>query len=251
MALEASTIEVFVIAEHKLAGAYLVQVLNANNKKHPCVEAVLCEHLPVRLKPKPLVFVIDKQYLALPLRECIQRLLSVFPKSRFIIVCTQQEKKEIASFLKVGAHGIVQHSAVPAALREAVIAVAQGQLWITSEVFQSYIELTSKIGEPDQDLDVPTEREMEVLDLLRQRRTNKEIARLLGVRESTVKYHISNIFGKLRVCSRHDILESSWHKHDLWESLSKHVTTLAGNPAHKPASARPIHTEETSARIFR
>ena len=43
---------------------------------------------------------------------------------------------------------------------------------------------------------------------LRRRLSNKEIADVLNISESTVKYHISNLFGKLQVTSRHELVRA-------------------------------------------
>ena len=51
-----------------------------------------------------------------------------------------------------------------------------------------------------------TPREIQVLHLVRRRLSNKEIAQLLAICESTVKFHVSNILGKLQVGSRQDLL---------------------------------------------
>jgi DNA-binding CsgD family transcriptional regulator len=51
-----------------------------------------------------------------------------------------------------------------------------------------------------------TKRETEVLELIRHRLSNKEIASILNVAEVTVKFHASNIFAKVKVARRRDLL---------------------------------------------
>jgi DNA-binding CsgD family transcriptional regulator len=51
-----------------------------------------------------------------------------------------------------------------------------------------------------------TRREIEILDLLRHRLCNKEIANILDIAEVTVKFHVSNIFSKAKVNRRRELL---------------------------------------------
>jgi DNA-binding CsgD family transcriptional regulator len=60
-----------------------------------------------------------------------------------------------------------------------------------------------------------------VLELVRQRLSNKEIARILDVRESTVKYHLSNILAKFRVGNRRALEMAKPETPRIWEQLSK------------------------------
>ena len=57
-----------------------------------------------------------------------------------------------------------------------------------------------------------TSRENQVLDLLRRRYSNKEMATLLKISESTVKFHVSNVLTKLNVNDRRDLTD----KHSLY-----------------------------------
>jgi ATP/maltotriose-dependent transcriptional regulator MalT len=51
-----------------------------------------------------------------------------------------------------------------------------------------------------------TKRETEIVELIRHRLSNKEIANILNVAEVTVKFHVSNIFSKASVDRRRDLL---------------------------------------------
>jgi DNA-binding NarL/FixJ family response regulator len=54
-----------------------------------------------------------------------------------------------------------------------------------------------------------TAREEEILHFTQQRLSNKEIASLLNIEVSTVKFHLSNIFSKLQIASRSDLWQDS------------------------------------------
>jgi DNA-binding NarL/FixJ family response regulator len=109
--------------------------------------------------------------------------------------------------VRLGVHGFVEHAKVSETLCDAVEAVAKGHLWIPPKVLQIYVESTSKGGWGSLDsVRLPTPREAEVLELARQRLSNKEIADVLRIQEGTVKFHISKIMTKLRVGDRRELV---------------------------------------------
>jgi two-component system nitrate/nitrite response regulator NarP len=111
-----------------------------------------------------------------------------------IIVYTGHESKKVPSH--VMAHGgaaFVSKSEQPAYLLDTIAAVAAGRM-----VFP-YIDVRTIYDNP---LGTLTRRELEVLSDLASGRTNKQIARDLGVSLNTVKFHVRNVFQKLGVNSR-------------------------------------------------
>jgi two-component system nitrate/nitrite response regulator NarP len=111
-----------------------------------------------------------------------------------IIVYTGDANKIVPS--QVMTHGgaaFVSKSEQPAVLLDTIAAVAAGRM-----VFP-YIDVRSIYDNP---LSTLTRREMEVLADLASGRTNKQIARDLGVSLNTIKFHVRNLFQKLGVNSR-------------------------------------------------
>lgn len=111
-----------------------------------------------------------------------------------IVVYTGDEGKTVPS--QVMSHGgaaFVSKSEQPQVLLDTIAAVAAGRM-----VFP-YIDVRSIYDNP---LSTLTRREMEVLADLASGRTNKQIARDLGVSLNTVKFHVRNLFQKLGVNSR-------------------------------------------------
>ena len=111
-----------------------------------------------------------------------------------IIVYTGDESPNVPA--QVMAHGgaaFVSKSEQPQVLLDTIAAVAAGRM-----VFP-YIDVRSIYDNP---LATLTRREMEVLADLASGRTNKQIARDLGVSLNTIKFHVRNLFQKLGVNSR-------------------------------------------------
>ncbi len=193
----------YIIAPNRLAGEYLVWILSRNSENRP----ILCESFPeVSSNSTLTIFVLDNSFPLLPLGECVRRLRSRFPKARFVVVGRAQTDVEIVRLLGLGVHGFVDQSRVRGTLRDAVGRVERGHIWVSNDVLRTYVELSAQ---PQKErLHSPaatTPRETEVLDLAMRRLSNKEIAKILRICESTVKFHISNILGKLGAGNRHDL----------------------------------------------
>jgi DNA-binding NarL/FixJ family response regulator len=213
-------IPTYIIASNRLAGEYLVQILAKDRFARP----ILCLQLPQpRLRSTATVFVIEGSLVPIPLRECIRRLRSLFPKGRFVMVDRAQPDTEIMVLIKLGFHGFVEHEKAANSLGAAVRAVAAGRLWISDDLMQEYMKVAAESERLASDKPLlPTLREREVLELVRQRLSNREIAMLLSVSEHTVKYHLANILAKYRVSSRRE-LENTPRAGvaRIWEQLSK------------------------------
>lgn len=96
--------------------------------------------------------------------------------------------------------GVISPDAPPEELAAAVTATANG-LVVLARSLADQLPLEGGAGSPDT-LEPLTVREAEVLELLSRGLPNKQIARELGISEHTVKFHVSSLYGKLRVNSR-------------------------------------------------
>jgi DNA-binding NarL/FixJ family response regulator len=207
---------VYVIASNRLAGEYLRYVLSRR-----FVRPTLCEQLPQpRLKAELAVFIVDASAIPLPLGRCLHRLRTVFHKARILIVSQPQPNDELLLLLRLGVHGFVDHAKVSDTLCDAAETVAKGHLWVPQEVLQTYVESTFKDAWGSFDSRrTPTPREAEVLELAKQRLSNKEIAKALRIEEGTVKYHISKIMTKLQVGDRRELVNKTPVPR-IWEELA-------------------------------
>jgi DNA-binding NarL/FixJ family response regulator len=80
------------------------------------------------------------------------------------------------------------------------------QLWVTCEVLPQFLREVSSVLRIDyQGRQTTTRREDEILELVRRRLLNREIADNLQIRVSTVKFHVSNILSKLHANNRREL----------------------------------------------
>ena len=214
----------YIIASNRLAGEFLIRVLASDHFVRP----ILCDKLPhPRLRSIPAIFIIERSHLPLPLRDCIRRLRFLFPKGRFVMVYETLPEEEIVMLMRLGIQGFVEHSEVVDCLAKALRIIAAGRLWMPEGLADKYI--ASTVQPFDQKCRLPTPRETEVLELVRRRLSNREIARALKISVSTVKYHLSHILSKYGTGSRRGLESASKASESpIWGELSK--ADLSGRP---------------------
>jgi DNA-binding CsgD family transcriptional regulator len=110
--------------------------------------------------------------------------------------------EEMCRFLALGVNGFVRYSEVVRKLRKAVEIVANGRLYVSRSVLERFVAYTrltdtAKVSGP------LTPRQKQILQLLDNHCTNKEISSHLEISENTVKFHLAKIYSKLGVSDRH------------------------------------------------
>jgi DNA-binding NarL/FixJ family response regulator len=139
--------------------------------------------------------------------QATQRLRQRWPEARVIILTTFDDDAYVFDGLRAGAQGYLLKDVSSEELAEAIRKVAGGGALIepsvARKVLAEFTRLTEPVQPPVERLLVPlSERELEVLRLLAQGASNKQIASQLYLAEGTVKNYISTIFDKLSVEDR-------------------------------------------------
>jgi DNA-binding NarL/FixJ family response regulator len=126
--------------------------------------------------------------------QVIAVLRSEYPNARFIVVTTFPGDVQALRALKAGASGYLLKSSLGEELVDTIRAVHAGKRHIPAEIAA---EISQHIAD-----DALTEREIDVLRRVAAGQSNKEIAIVLGVSESTIKAHIHSILPKLNASDR-------------------------------------------------
>jgi DNA-binding NarL/FixJ family response regulator len=154
------------------------------------------------------IFIIDQCGLEMPLYECFRELEARCSNAKFLLLDHKKTKDEIVRLLILGVHGFVLHADVSRTLVRAIFAVAANQLWVPHEAFREFLrEAASSLRKGDYARETATPREAQILELVRRRLSNREIAERLQIRVSTVKFHLSNILSKMHVNNRRQLTE--------------------------------------------
>jgi DNA-binding NarL/FixJ family response regulator len=121
--------------------------------------------------------------------------------AKVILLHAQWPAEYLLELALLGVDGFVSYDCAPLQLPEAIRAVSRGAVWIPADALRDLNEKKGILGS-GLHRRLLTARERTVLGLLQRASCNKEIASILGVSVSTVKFHLSNIFAKLNVHDR-------------------------------------------------
>ena len=192
---EAAKIRVLVVDDHPIMRVGIAAIIQATPDMTTVAQAGSGEEA-VELYEKylPDITLMDLRLPGMSGVEAIRILIARHRNAKFVVLTTYEGDEDIHQALEAGARSYIikgmPHDALVSALRR----VHAGGRFLPTPVSRA---LSSRL--PNSDLSA---REREVLDLIAQGKSNKEIATELGISESTVKCHVSVILMRLNVTDR-------------------------------------------------
>jgi two-component system, NarL family, response regulator LiaR len=158
--------------------------------------------LAILLQPdQPNTLLVD---LPAPQPNLIQPFRDVSPKFGLLVLVQSYDLSEVIPLLKAGATGCLSRDETVGNLARAIIAAGRGEIVLPPGIAMQALTALAR-GEPmgpDDPIEPLTDREVEVLRLLAQGLTNKDIAQTLILSVRTIDAHLRSIFAKLNVRSR-------------------------------------------------
>ncbi len=130
--------------------------------------------------------------------EATRRIRADYPRTQVVVLTTYSDDESIIGALRAGALGYLTKAATRAEIGRAVHAAAAGQAVLDPGVQQRLLSAAARASAApadDGEGDL-TPREADVLRLIAEGKSNREIARALYVSEATVKTHVNRIFAK-------------------------------------------------------
>jgi DNA-binding NarL/FixJ family response regulator len=155
----------------------------------------------------PDVVLMDVRMPGIDGIEAARRIRESTPSTRVVMLTISDEEDDLYGAVRAGANGYLLKDASLEDVADAVRAVARGESLISpsmaSKLLAEFTAVTGG-GAPQEDEATPrlSPREIEVLKLVAQGRTNREVAAALHLSENTVKNHVANILDKLHLRSR-------------------------------------------------
>jgi DNA-binding NarL/FixJ family response regulator len=134
--------------------------------------------------------------------ECTARLRQLLPSAQVIMVTVYRDYDKIFQAMKAGACGYLLKRSSSEEIIRAIAEVRAGGAPMSGEIARRVVESFRQSPPADREEDNLSRREQEILDLLCQGHSNKEIAERLSVGVETIRTHLKRIYEKLHVRSR-------------------------------------------------
>ena len=153
---------------------------------------------------QPDVVVMDVAMPDLNGIEATRRMATAAPRARVLALSMHKDSVYVREILKAGARGYLLKDAFDRDLLAAVRAVARGEGYLSPSVSDAVLnDYRRHVTDP---LDLLTSREREVLQMIAEGKTNKEVATTLGLSVYTVDAHRGRIMEKLNVHSASELV---------------------------------------------
>jgi RNA polymerase sigma factor (sigma-70 family) len=134
--------------------------------------------------------------------EVLQSIQQACPKARVIVFTMYENPAYVNAAIRAGASGYVLKSVSREELLEAIRAVHGGRRFLHPEVTRPLLRRAALEARLRSASGALTVRDIQVLELLSDGKSNKEIAQSLGISDETVKSHLKRLFEKLGVTDR-------------------------------------------------
>lgn len=148
---------------------------------------------------RPDIVLVDLDELAVPMEEAINACERASPQSRICALSAQHRPRVMQRALAAKADAYITKDTSPAALVEIIHSVASGEFYADPRIAGAILRRRSG---RTQDVSELSSREFEIVRLIAEGLSNREIGRRLTLSEKTVKNHVSHILAKLKVAAR-------------------------------------------------
>ena len=137
----------------------------------------------------------------------VRRVLADHPHQRFLALSVSDAPDDVIAIIRAGARGYVTKTISGAELADAIRRVAEGDAVFSPRLAGFVLDAFSlePTGARNDDLDLLTPREGEVLRLIARGYAYKEIARQLSLSVKTIETHVSSVLRKLQLSNRHEL----------------------------------------------
>ena len=158
--------------------------------------------------PRASVYVVEAHSHRQVTEAYVVAILARHPKARLVVIAETLAEASVFPLLRRGVKGLLKYSEtayLPRTLRE----VAAGGFWVPRTLLATFVDSTLEGLQRPRAAPAGvhmSKREQEVLELLMQNLSNKEIGSKLHMSERTAKFHVSNLLAKYSVQRRADLI---------------------------------------------
>jgi NarL family two-component system response regulator LiaR len=173
------------------------------------------EALEMVAKLSPDVVLMD---IVMPLMdglEATRRIHKEFPETKVIVLTQYEDREYVLPVIEAGASGFISKTAASSELTSGIRSVYHGDSFLSPSIARLLVEDYRQIARVGKSKDISeqlTDREREILKLLAEGHSTREIARILVISPKTVERHKTNLMAKLDIHSRLDLFKYALRK---------------------------------------
>lgn len=146
------------------------------------------------------LLILDADMQDMPWFDALKQIRAISPKTKIIVISASEDSRAIRAILATGVKGYIPKRSEIKVFANAVKLVIDGGTYVPPSLLDGTI--ANNFGSRNSGVKMLTARQSQVLDLIAQGKSNKQIAYDMGVSESTVKLHINALLRSLHVTNR-------------------------------------------------
>ncbi len=193
-------ITVLIADDHKLIRETWSFILNGDPRFQVVAECGDSENAVEMTRQKhPNIVLMDINIMPISGFEATERIRKVSPKTRVIGVSMHSQPAYAKKMLQIGAKGYVTKNSSKEEMIMAILEVHAGNRYICDEIKNNISELVMDDTRDTPNVNALTEREIQIINLIKEGQSSKEIASNLNISLKTVEVHRHNILKKLKL----------------------------------------------------
>jgi DNA-binding NarL/FixJ family response regulator len=193
-------ISILIADDHKLIRETWTYILNNDSRFKVIASCENAEEAVKLTKQKhPDVVLMDINMVPFSGMEATRRIREVWPQSKIIGVTMHSQPSYARKMMQIGASGYVTKNSSREEMMEAIVEVHSGNKYICNEIKDIISDQTEQKPIGLAGVNTLTEREMEIINLIKKGSSSKEISTDLQISLKTVEVHRHNILKKLNL----------------------------------------------------
>lgn len=190
-----AVVTVYILENNHLAAQYLLDILSLDST----IDAKIIQDPGFSASNSPCILLMDQ----ITFLRCAQKLKILFPIAKVLLVGHKHGQKQSTSHVPHEIAGFTAYSEITANLVDTIQSIWRS--YYSGAAADSPDLAIGSSPAYDQLCQKLTKRELSVVELMKHRLSNKEIATVLDISEATVKFHVTNIFAKIKVSRRREL----------------------------------------------
>ena len=193
-------VSILIADDHKLIRETWSYILNNDSRFEVVAECGDSEQaVEVARTKRPQIILMDINMTPISGFEATEKIRKVSPASKIIGVSMHSQPAYAKKMLQMGAKGYVTKNSSKEEMIKAILEVNSGNKYICEEIKNNISELVLEENKDLPNVNALTEREIQIINLIKEGHSSKEIATQLSISLKTVEVHRHNILKKLKL----------------------------------------------------